>query len=148
MIYIAHVYHLSDMFCPFIYKKINFDESGNPSNMELNCCGSSSLYYYFSLFIKLSGEASIKSKNVYLQLADDHSDLLNHGVVQLFSHPHPHRLIPEPYDSSPLSPAGQEEERCKSIQSPPTSKDVKGKDSPSEKKLVCNHFNVLCHCIL
>ncbi|KYM87455.1 WD repeat-containing protein 81 [Atta colombica] len=46
---------------------------------------------------KLSGFAAIKSKNVCLQLVDNHTDLTNSGVVQLFTQPHPQKIIPSPY---------------------------------------------------
>lgn len=42
---------------------------------------------------KLSGTASIDSKNVYLSLVDGHSYLTNCGVLQLFSRPHPARRV-------------------------------------------------------
>ncbi|KYN05036.1 WD repeat-containing protein 81 [Cyphomyrmex costatus] len=46
---------------------------------------------------KLSGFAAIKSKNVCLQLVDNHTDLINSGIVQLFTQPHPQKIIPSPY---------------------------------------------------
>ncbi|KAL6261947.1 hypothetical protein P5V15_007032 [Pogonomyrmex californicus] len=46
---------------------------------------------------KLSGSAAIKSKNVCLQLVDNHTDLTNSGVVQLFTQPHPQKIVPSPY---------------------------------------------------
>ncbi|XP_052767541.1 WD repeat-containing protein 81-like isoform X2 [Mya arenaria] len=41
---------------------------------------------------KLSGYSAIKCKNVYLHLVDGHRTVQNHGVVQMFPQPHPHRL--------------------------------------------------------
>ncbi|KAG7210223.1 hypothetical protein KM043_011773 [Ampulex compressa] len=46
---------------------------------------------------KLSGSAAIKSKNVCLQLVDNHTSLTNSGVVQLFTQPHPQKILPSPY---------------------------------------------------
>jgi len=59
------------------------------------------IYLNFSdirfLHDRLSGFAAIKSKNVCLQLVDNHTDLTNSGVVQLFTQPHPQKIIPSPY---------------------------------------------------
>ncbi|XP_046619150.1 WD repeat-containing protein 81 isoform X1 [Neodiprion virginianus] len=46
---------------------------------------------------KLSGSAAVKSKNVCLQLVDNHKGLTNSGIVQVFTLPHPQKLVPSPY---------------------------------------------------
>ena len=56
-------------------------------------------YYYYLIFLyyRLSGSAAVKSKNVCLQLVDNHTSLTNSGIVQLFTQPHPQKIIPSPY---------------------------------------------------
>lgn len=49
---------------------------------------------------KLSGTASVESKNVHLQLVDNHTHVTNCGVVQLFAQPHPQRILPPKKHSS------------------------------------------------
>lgn len=41
---------------------------------------------------KLSGEAAVKAKNVYLSLVDGHTQPINSGIVQLFRSMHPKRI--------------------------------------------------------
>ena len=43
-------------------------------------------------YLQLSGTAAVQCKNVNLRLVDNHTTVLNHGVVQLFQEPHPHRI--------------------------------------------------------
>lgn len=43
-------------------------------------------------FLQLSGSAAVQCKNVNLRLVDNHTGVMNHGVVQLFTEPHPHRI--------------------------------------------------------
>lgn len=44
------------------------------------------------MHLQLTGTPALKSKNVCLPLVDDHTSVHNHGMVQLFTHPHPHKL--------------------------------------------------------
>lgn len=48
-------------------------------------------------YCRLSGSAAVKAKNVCLQLVDNHTGLTNSGVVQLFTLPHPQKIVPSPY---------------------------------------------------
>lgn len=45
------------------------------------------------LYFRLAGHAAVKAKNVCLQLVDEHSDITDSGLVQLFSYPHPQKTI-------------------------------------------------------
>lgn len=65
----------------------------------------------FTIFkIRLSGSAAVKAKNVHLSLVDGHAHLSTRGVVQLFTQPHPRKLLPSPYvgRSPPRLPPAEE----------------------------------------
>ena len=52
---------------------------------------------------KLSGSAAIRNKNVSLSISDSHTDLRRHGVLQLFSLPHPVKVNKSKMAGIPLS---------------------------------------------
>lgn len=65
----------------------------------------------YCFFFRLSGTAAVKAKNVHLSLVDGHVHLTTRGVVQLFTQPHPRKLLPSPYvgRSPPRLPPAEEQ---------------------------------------
>lgn len=43
--------------------------------------------------LRLMGSAAVKAKNVCLHLVDEHEYITNSGLVQLFTYPHPTKII-------------------------------------------------------
>lgn len=50
--------------------------------------------------MKLTGQAAVEAKNVCLELVDGHTDFTGHGIVQLFTKPHPIRRMVTKYASA------------------------------------------------
>lgn len=70
---------------------------------------SQSLHQWIDLTFgyKLRGDAAVEAKNVCLQLVDGHRHAENHGIVQLFTRPHPARLLSSQNNSAPPRPPAQ-----------------------------------------
>lgn len=77
----------------YIYKRFSYEYILYSENRNFPIIRS----YLFPPFDRLSGSAAVKSKNVCLHLVDNHTSLTNSGVVQLFTQPHPQKIIPSPY---------------------------------------------------
>lgn len=57
------------------------------------------LFNVFGFRYKLTGIYAVKSKNVCLSMVDEHIHLSDHGIVQLFNHPHPQKKYHTPWTS-------------------------------------------------
>lgn len=54
-------------------------------------------YYLVVDWIKLTGEAAVEAKNVCLPIVDTQQTMKTHGIVQLFTVPHPSKLVDRSY---------------------------------------------------
>lgn len=107
--------HRNALESPYVSERLHqwIDLTFGFRSVTVCSCLKMSFLNFFCLFFfnRLSGSAAIKAKNVHLSLVDGHLDLSSRGVVQLFSQPHPRKLLPSPYvgRSPPRLPPAEEQ---------------------------------------